>query len=119
MVAAAAATLSLFADSAYEFVTKDNGNGYGYSYIKINQDLDSFSFKSDWHSLGNAGKVGYVVYTSDMSDEQMAAYMEQSSHPPAPNSKRTSTTASLISVRSRPATASVSMKSVRTEASTR
>ena len=84
MVAAAAATLSLFADSAYEFVTKDNGNGYGYSYIKINQNLDSFSFKSDWHSLGNAGKVGYVVYTSDMSDEQMAAYMEQSSHPPAP-----------------------------------
>lgn len=88
MVAAAAATLSLFADSAYEFVNKDNGNGYGYSYIKINQDLDSFSFKSDWHSLGNAGQVGYVVYTSDMSDEQMAAYMEQSSHPPAPKFRK-------------------------------
>ncbi|MBQ1429818.1 MAG: hypothetical protein IIZ06_09150 [Kiritimatiellae bacterium] len=84
MVAAAAATLGLFADGAYEFVTKDGGNGYGYSYIKINQNLDSFSFKSDWHSLGNAGQVGYVVYTSDMSDEQMASYMEQNSHPPTP-----------------------------------
>ena len=84
MAAVMAATFSLFAEEAYTLVNKDSGNGYGYSYIQINQDLDSFSFKSDWHSLGNAGQVGYVVYTSDMSDEQMAAAMEQGSHPPAP-----------------------------------
>ena len=88
MAAVMAATFSLFAEEAYTLVNKDSGNGYGYSYIQINQDLDSFSFKSDWHSLGNAGQVGYVVYSSDMSDEQMAAYMEQNSHPPTPEFRK-------------------------------
>ena len=67
------------ADDAFTFVTDGN---YGYSYIQINQDLDSFSFKSDWHSLGNAGKVGYVVYTADMSDSDRAAYIEANANNP-------------------------------------
>lgn len=44
--------------------------------------MDSFSFSSDWHSLGAAGKVGYVVYTSDMSAEERAAYMESNANNP-------------------------------------
>ena len=75
---ALAATIAV-ADDAFTFVTDGN---YGYSYIQINQDLDSFSFKSDWHSLGNAGRVGYVVYTSDMSDSDRAAYMEANANNP-------------------------------------
>ena len=67
------------AEEAFTFV---NDGDYGYSYIQINQDLDSFSFKSDWHSLGAAGKVGYVVYTADMSADDMAAYMEANANNP-------------------------------------
>ena len=77
--ALALATTVAVADDAFTFVTDGN---YGYSYIQINQDLDSFSFKSDWHSLGNAGQVGYVVYTSDMSDADRAAYMEANANNP-------------------------------------
>lgn len=80
MMVAMAATLGLFAEEAYTLVNAENG----YSYIQINQDLDAFSFKSDFKSIGNGGQVGYVVYSSDMSDEQMAAAMEQGSHPPSP-----------------------------------
>lgn len=63
---------------SFEFVNSDNG----YSYIQINENLDAFSFKSDWHSLGNAGRVGYVVYTSDMSESERAAYMEANANNP-------------------------------------
>lgn len=73
------ATLSLFGADAFTFV---NDGNYGYSYVKINQDLESFSFKPDWHSLGNAGKVGYVVYTADMSETERAAYMEANANNP-------------------------------------
>lgn len=74
-------SLSMFANAndAFEFVNDDD---YGYSYIQINQDLESFSFKSDWHSLGNAGRVGYVVYTANMSDSERAAYMEANANNP-------------------------------------
>ena len=68
-----------FGDSAFEFV---NDGDYGYSYVQINQDLDSFSFTPDWHSLGNAGKVGYVVYTADMNESDRAAYMEANANNP-------------------------------------
>ena len=78
MALALAASVAV-ADDAFTFV---NDGDYGYSYIQINQDLDSFSFKSDWHSLGNAGQVGYVVYTSDMSASDMAAYMEANANNP-------------------------------------
>ena len=67
------------ADEAFTFV---NDGDYGYSYIQINQDLDSFKFKSDWHSLGNAGKVGYVVYPNDLSKEELASYMESNANNP-------------------------------------
>ncbi len=75
----ASALTTAEADDAFTFVTDGD---YGYSYLQINRDLDSFSFKSDWHSLGNAGQVGYVVYTSDMSDADRAAYMEANANNP-------------------------------------
>ena len=78
-MALALAAMAAMAEDAFTFV---NDGNYGYSYIQINQDLDSFSFKSDWHSLGNAGQVGYVVYTSDMSDADRAAYMEANANNP-------------------------------------
>lgn len=67
-----------FCGDAFTFVNSDDG----YSYIQFNQDLDSFSFKSDWHSLGNAGRVGYVVYSADMSESARAAYMEANANNP-------------------------------------
>lgn len=67
------------AGDAFTFV---NDGDYGYSYIQINEDLDSFSFRSDWHSLGNAGQVGYVIYSSDMSADDMAAHMEANANDP-------------------------------------
>jgi len=67
------------ASEAFEFVTDGD---YGYSYVQINQDLDSFSFKPDWHSLGNAGRVGYVVYAADMGEAERAAYMEANANNP-------------------------------------
>ena len=73
-VGAIAATLMAFgavADEAYTLVTKENGS----SYIQINQDLDSFSFHSDFKSIGNSGKVGYVVYSQDLTDDQLREYL--------------------------------------------
>ena len=78
MALALAASVAV-AEEAFTFV---NDGDYGYSYIQINQDLDSFSFSPDWHSLGNAGKVGYVVYTADMSESERAAYMEANANNP-------------------------------------
>ena len=81
LVSLALATLlsfGLFAKDAYEFVNSADG----YSYIQINEDIESFTFKSDWHSLGNAGRVGYVVYTSDMREAEHAAYMEANANNP-------------------------------------
>lgn len=72
--AVAAAIMTVFASfgaSEYEFVTRDNGS----SYIKINQNLESFSFKSDFKSIGNSGRVGYVVYPNDLSESDYGSYM--------------------------------------------
>jgi len=78
----AAAAMSLaavgHAADAFEFVNSSDG----YSYIQINESIESFTFKSDWHSLGNAGRVGYVVYTADMSDKERAVYMEANANNP-------------------------------------
>ena len=61
------------AEDAFTFVNDGN-----YSYVQINQDLDSFSFKADWHDFDGRGeKVGYVVYSSDMTAEQRAAYIKE------------------------------------------
>ncbi len=71
--AAALTTFGSFADEpAYQLVTKENG----YSYIQINQNLDSFSFHSDFKSIGNSGKVGYVVYSQDLNDDQLGDYLK-------------------------------------------
>ena len=78
MIAATLFALGAFGD-AFEFV---NDGNYGYSYVQINQDLNSFSFTPDWHSLGNAGRVGYVVYTADMSESERASYMEANANNP-------------------------------------
>lgn len=78
MAIACFCTLGAFCKDTFEFVNSADG----YSYIQFNQDLDSFSFKSDWHSLGNAGRVGYVVYSADMSASDRAAYMEANASNP-------------------------------------
>lgn len=59
------------AEDAYTFVTKENG----YSYIQINQNLDAFSFDSDFKSIGSSGKVGYVKYSHDLNDDQLSDYI--------------------------------------------
>ena len=79
MFASVMLAFGAFGESAFEFV---NDGDYGYSYVQINQDLDSFSFTPDWHSLGNAGKVGYVVYTADMNESDRASYMEANANNP-------------------------------------
>ena len=71
-VASALMTFGAVADDAYTLVTKENGH----SYIQINQDLDSFSFHSDFKSIGNSGKVGYVVYAQDLADDQLGDYLK-------------------------------------------
>jgi len=63
---------------AFEFINSNDG----YSYIQINENIGSFTFKSDWHSLGSAGKIGYVIYSSDMNDSEKAAYMEANANNP-------------------------------------
>jgi len=73
-VGAVAAALMVFgavADEAYTLVSKENG----YSYIEIHQDLDAFSFTSDFKSIGNSGKVGYVKYSQDLTDDQLSDYI--------------------------------------------
>ena len=77
--AVALAAMAASAEDAFTFV---NDGNYGYSYIQINQDMSSFSFTPDWHSLGNAGQVGYVVYPSDLQGSQLAEYMESNANNP-------------------------------------
>ena len=79
LTAFALAATVVAADEAFTFV---NDGDYGYSYIQINQDLDSFTFKSDWHSLGNAGRVGYIVYPNGLSKESLGSYMEANANNP-------------------------------------
>lgn len=78
IIAAACMAFASFGEDAFTFVNSDNG----YSYIQINENLESFSFSPDWHSLGAAGKIGYVVYTADMSESERAAYMEANANNP-------------------------------------
>ena len=78
LAAIIAASGILNASDAFEFVNSADG----YSYIQINESIESFTFKSDWHSLGNAGRVGYVIYTAGMSESDRAAYMEANANNP-------------------------------------
>lgn len=68
MVLAAGAA---FAQEAYTLVNDDAG----YSYIQINSDLDSFSFKSDFKSVGNSGKVGFYVYPETLTGDALKDYI--------------------------------------------
>lgn len=70
--------INVFGQESFEFVNSTDG----YSYIQINENIESFTFTPDWHSLGNAGKVGYVIYTSDMNAEDRATYMEANANNP-------------------------------------
>lgn len=78
MVAVGVAVAALTSFGAIEdndefaLVTRSNGS----SYIQIKQDLDSFSFHSDFKSIGNSGKVGYVVYPQGLSEDQFSAYLK-------------------------------------------
>lgn len=73
VAASLAAVFCIAADEgAYTLVTKENG----YSYIQINQDLAAFSFTSDFKSIGNSGKVGYVKYSQGLTDDQLAEYIK-------------------------------------------
>ncbi len=76
LVAGIAASLSTgaFAAEPFEFVTAANGNGF--AYIQINEDLDSFSFHSDFKSIGNSGKVGYYLYPDGLSGKELADYVK-------------------------------------------
>ena len=47
LAAIIAASGILNASDAFEFVNSADG----YSYIQINESIESFTFKSDWHSL--------------------------------------------------------------------
>lgn len=72
LAAAALFSSALFAD-AFEFVTMENGA----SYIQINEDLESFSFRSDFKSIGNSGNVGYVIYPNGLSGDDMKEYLRE------------------------------------------
>lgn len=76
LAAGIAASLSTWAFAAepFEFVTAANGNGF--AYIQINEDLDSFSFHSDFKSIGNSGKVGYYLYPDGLSGKALADYVK-------------------------------------------
>lgn len=58
-------------DKPYELVNDNNG----YSYIQINDNLDSFSFKSDFKSIGNSGSVGYFVYPHGLTGDALKEYI--------------------------------------------
>ncbi len=58
---------------AYELVNDEKG----FSYIQINADMEDFSFKSDFKSIGNSGMVGYFIYPNGLNDEEMKAYIEK------------------------------------------
>ncbi len=57
---------------AYELVNDKNG----FSYIQINEDLESFSFKSDFKSIGNSGKVGFFIYPNGLDGDELKKYID-------------------------------------------
>ena len=65
-------TINIFGQNIFEFVNHEDG----YSYIQINKNVESFTFKSDFKSIGNSGKVGFVIYTSDLSQDQLKDYLK-------------------------------------------
>ncbi len=47
----------------YQFVLGSKGGENG--YIQINQDIASFTFVTDFGSIGNAGSLGFYTYTDN------------------------------------------------------
>ena len=78
MIKKAFATLlagsALFGAQAEEAYTLVN-DAQGYSYIQINQDVSSFSFTSDFKSIGNSGKVGFFVYPAGLEGQALKDYI--------------------------------------------
>ena len=73
-VLVAAAALTLMAAKAKDAYTLVN-DAKGYSYIQINEDLDSFTFTSDFKSIGNSGKVGFFVYPEGLEGKDLKKYI--------------------------------------------
>lgn len=69
--AAALALANIWADGAYELVNDKNG----YSYIQINENVDSFTFTSDFKSIGNSGKVGFFIYPNGLEGQALKDYI--------------------------------------------
>lgn len=65
--------LSFSDNLPYELMNDDKG----YSFIKINENLDSFSFKSDFKSIGNSGKVGYFIYPNGLEGNDLIEYISK------------------------------------------
>ena len=59
------------ADEAFTLVNDKQG----YSYIQINQDLDSFSFASDFGSIGGGGTIGFFLYPEGLEGQALKDYI--------------------------------------------
>lgn len=68
-IAAIFAANAAFAE-AYTFVNGPDGT----SYIKINEDLASFRIQGDFHSVGNAGTVGYYLIPEGLEGKALSDY---------------------------------------------
>ncbi len=63
-IASAATQYPLSGNSdSYEFILGSRGGENG--YIQINQNITSFTFSTDFGSVGNAGTLGFYTYTDD------------------------------------------------------
>ena len=71
MLASGLAICGAKADDAYALVN----DAQGYSYIQINQDLDSFSFVSDFKSIGGGGTVGFFLYPEGLEGQKLKDYI--------------------------------------------
>lgn len=63
--------LSEYAAEQFSLVNDDRG----YSYLLINSDMEDFSFKSDFKSIGNSGKVGVFKYTAGLEGQELIDYI--------------------------------------------
>lgn len=71
LAAAVGVQLVGFCGEPYELVNDPNG----YSYIQVNSDLESFSFSSDFKSIGNSGLVGFFKYEAGLEGDALKKYI--------------------------------------------
>jgi hypothetical protein len=57
----------------FSFVNDVNG----YSYLKINSDMNSFTFQSDFKSIGNSGAVGFFKYADSREGAALISYINE------------------------------------------